>query len=423
MKAPALPSDRSFSETAATCAMEHDTSKIGRLLSPLALASVFLITPSVFAGRPEVAPLNPAYVLYTSSHAAQSARAQGAQAGGPHGLGFIPSSVNLSQLAGRDVSGLIRKSGKLMQAAASYPASYDLRSLGKVTPVRDQGAHGTCWAFATYGSMESVLMPGEPRDFSENNLANNGGYPANPMNTGGDSYMAMAYLTRWNGPVNETDDPYDAVPRTGVPVQKHIQEALLLPPRVNPGYDPVFINNANSAIQTDGGMYSGFTWDNYALAADSVSYNNTSCTESYNCTCISGHCGGHAITLVGWDDNYPRINFASPPPGNGALIARNSWGADWGDHGYFYISYYDTSIGQENSVFEGVASTTNYTHIYQYDQFGWSQAYGDSSLYWMANIFTASADENIQAAGFYTTDINVAYTLNIYTGVGVDAPQ
>lgn len=38
----------------------------------------------------------------------------------------------------------------------------------------------------------------------------------------------------------------------------------------------------------------------------------------------------HAVTIVGWDDNYPKENFAAdnPPQGDGAWIIRNSWGAD-----------------------------------------------------------------------------------------------
>ena len=397
--------------------------KLGiRLFPLLSISAFFLITPHIFAGEPALAPLNPAFVRYTSSRSA--ARAQDAQAGDQsHGLGAIPSTVNLSYLAGLDISGLIRKSTPQgARTAATYPSSYDLRSLNRLTPVRDQGHHGTCWAFATYGSMESILMPGEPRDFSENNMANNAGYPANPMDTGGNSLMSMAYLTRWNGPVDETDDPYDAVARAGLPVQKHIQETLIIPPRVSSAYDPVFINNIKSAVQSYGGVWSGFTWDDYALAADSVSYNNSSCTEYFDCVCVSTRCGGHAITLIGWDDNYSSANFKSQPAGNGAFIARNSWGAAWGDSGYFHISYYDSSLGSENAVFEEAASTSNYTRIYQHDPLGWSQSYGDSSLYWMANIFTSSADEGIQAVGFYTTDLNVAYTLYIYAGAGADNP-
>lgn len=49
--------------------------------------------------------------------------------------------------------------------------------------------------------------------------------------------------------------------------------------------------------------------------------------------------GGHQISIVGFDDNYPAKNFKIKPSRNGAFICLNSWGDGWGDGGYFYISY------------------------------------------------------------------------------------
>ncbi|AEK73778.1 thiol protease [Thermococcus sp. 4557] len=43
--------------------------------------------------------------------------------------------------------------------------------------------------------------------------------------------------------------------------------------------------------------------------------------------------GGHAITIVGYDDNK------KTPDGNGALLFVNSWGTGWGDHGYGWLTY------------------------------------------------------------------------------------
>jgi len=45
--------------------------------------------------------------------------------------------------------------------------------------------------------------------------------------------------------------------------------------------------------------------------------------------------GGHAMIVAGYDDAR-QIEHA---PNAGALLVRNSWGADWGDHGYGWLAY------------------------------------------------------------------------------------
>ena len=50
---------------------------------------------------------------------------------------------------------------------------------------------------------------------------------------------------------------------------------------------------------------------------------------------------GHAICIVGWDDDFSKDNFEIKPEHDGAWIAVNSWSENWGDQGYFYISYDD----------------------------------------------------------------------------------
>ena len=66
---------------------------------------------------------------------------------------------------------------------------------------------------------------------------------------------------------------------------------------------------------------------------------------------------GHAIVIVGWDDNYSKDNFIAKPENNGAFIAYNSWSTNWGDNGYFYISYEDIDIF---NYLIGIISTAPY---------------------------------------------------------------
>ena len=47
----------------------------------------------------------------------------------------------------------------------------------------------------------------------------------------------------------------------------------------------------------------------------------------------------HAITIVGWDENYDWSNFTTEPDSMGAWLCKNSYGEEYGDNGYFYLSY------------------------------------------------------------------------------------
>lgn len=286
-----------------------------------------------------------------------------------------------------------------LPAVFALPSSYDLRTQSRLSPVRDQNPYGTCWAFATYSSLESCLLPGETRDFSENNLVWFSGFDREPYNGGGNYWMSTAYLVRWDGPVAEADDAYGSgthpKPAT-LSKAKHVQEVLILPSKQGASCDAI-----KQAIMTHGAvattMYAG------AIA----SYMKG---DAYYYPTTEGQNPDHGVAIVGWDDAYPAGNFLTPPPGNGAFIVRNSWGSGWGSNGYFYASYYDKHIGVSAWCFSGVEPPANYDDIYQYDPLGCVTSYGyGTRTMWLANAFTATASGSIDAVSIYTLYTGIAY--------------
>lgn len=364
-------------------------------------------------------------------------------------FGYCPPPLDRSADAGKDIT--LQLPENRAAALASYIApgedlsfgvsdsSFDLRGQSKLTAIRDQGDYGTCWAFASLASLESNLLPAETWDFSENGVAMNSGFftdSTDLMNYGGNTFMSSAYLLRWAGPVNETDDPYDGVRRTGKPVRKHMQETLWLPAKTSQAYSATYINNVKAAIVSYGAVAASIYWDGAAAVSIPAKpyyyFYNSHCTisnGSRNCQAQSSRAGGHLIALVGWVDNLDRTSFTTSangtPAGDGAWLARNSWGSEIGDGGYFYISYYDTSHGCETAVFHTAEETSNYTRQYGYDTLGWTNSIGSGLTGWMAmQAVSAEAGETIKSVGFYNTESGAAqYNIYIYTGSAAGAPR
>lgn len=370
----------------------------------IVIVTVFGLSLPSIAQEPSpsgLAPLNPNFLHYL-----EDIKMGKIQKYTPTGywLGYIPSPLDLSHMTGQPI---FFETYQLL----SYPASYDLRTQGKVTPIKNQGSCGSCWSFATYGSLESYLLTSETWDFSENNLKNSHGFDLGHCD-GGNHYMSTAYLARWDGPVSEADDPYNPnsnVSPDGLSPQKHAQDVLFLPDRAG----PLDNDTIKQAVMTYGSVYTSMYWGipHWNEANDAYYFNGTNSSN-------------HAVSIVGWDDDFSKTKFNAPnPPDNGAFIIRNSWGTSFGENGYFYISYYDSNIGKDNAVFTA-EQTANYNTVYQYDPLGWVDSYGyGSESGWFANVFTTSSDEQVEAVSFYVASPNSTYEIYMYQDVIAGQPK
>ncbi len=365
-------------------------------LVSLVLANLPAPTAAQESMTAKIGPINPEFLRFQRDLA--SATSLSLTVRPEENLGLIPSPLDLSHLR-RQV--LIEPRA----AALRLPTKYDLRSEGRVTAVRNQSSCGCCWAFAAYGSLESNLMVSEADDFSENHLKNTHGFDWKPCG-GGNGDIAVAYLARWGGAVREKDDPYKPSSRTsrpGLKPTKHVQEVLILPGR----RDSLDNDNIKQAVMAHGGVYTPMYWsDSYDDSAHHAYYGDG--TNTIN----------HAVVIVGWDDDYPKENFSAAPPGDGAFIVRNSWGPKWGDKGYFYLSYYDSSVVRESYVFDNAEAVSNYDRVYQYDPLGWTSSLGyDSETAWFSNVFSVVDDEDLVAASFFSASLNSTYEIYVYNDV------
>ena len=318
---------------------------------------------------------------------------------------LVPDVVSLDYL--RDVN-----ANGVRKPVDGFPVRFDLRDEGRVTVAKSQGIWNTCWAFAACGALESAYLGVEAtqHDFSEKHMVENHGYDTS-IADGGNSRMAMAYLLGWKGPVNEADAPYPTGDKwtagtpSGLSAVKRVQQVRFLRARAK----PLDNDEIKDAIMNFGAVDATIYWN-------SLFYSSIS--SSYNCNLINHSCN-HAVTIIGWDDDYAPTHFSTPTLGKGAFIVRNSKGAGWGDEGCFYVSYYDATLGTEGMIaFNDIAANTGYQTIYQYDELGWVSVHdggnASSSTAWGANIFTASEDDKIAAVGFYALVPNTSYKIHVY---------
>lgn len=288
------------------------------------------------------------------------------------------------------------------EGISDVPPSYDLRTRLRVSEVRNQGTYGTCWAFAAISALESSLMPEENLLFSVDHMSMSNSFNVNQYD-GGEYTMGMAYLAAWQGPVYEKDDPYgDGATDESLSPVKHVQEI-----RIIDGKD---YQGIKEAVFKYGGVQTSL-YSNISSSKGNSKYFN----KDTNAYCYMGsEKPNHDVVIIGWDDNYPKENFNVDLEGDGAFICQNSWGNEFGDDGFFYVSYYDTNIGTHNEVYTGVENTDNYDNIYQSDLCGWVGKMGyDKEDMYGANVFTATSDQNIKAASFYATASDTSYELYI----------
>lgn len=255
--------------------------------------------------------------------------------------------------------------------------------------MKNQGSYVVCWAFGAYGSLESSVYKytGLKENYAEEslrllysvdmkdklNVANtyNMGAYMRSSDGGGNSLISLAYLTnrnnpisngiKWVSPNNTSDIAYGTITNINDDVLHLFNSSYGSNYVSDACYINFDINNVKKAIMEHGGVTTDFSANGLYINPNNGATNNR----------VIDLNSAHSIELVGWDDNYSQSNFKSncTPNNKGAFLYKNSWGNNWGDNGYGWVSYEDVSLNMYNCTFvvESVDKLSKNEQMLSYD--------------------------------------------------------
>ena len=378
-------------------------------------------------------------------------------------------------------SSKIKTVGAPLITDAANTAKFDLRDVnGKnyITPVKNQYQTGLCWAHATASSIESsyLMDNGNELNISELQMGYSTSYQlsdgSNPyglkigdkaMDTvanGSNLYIVGNYLSQRRGAVTEktsglalTDDNYKTIKDSSSGKlndvsfnEYNVNDVIFYTPDLHCDSNNFAVLKAiKQMVASYGSVYA-------QINASTNKYLKISETEYQNNPNIyyGGPSADHAISIIGWDDNYSASNFENSyggiPKGNGAWIIKNSYGTEYyankdnklsptkdseytipvkmGDKGYYYVSYYDSQICKAVMAVDNVTPTVD-TNTYSYNKpigsylgissgkkillmSKYKKQKTDTEILESFNIYTLGTDDNVKIYYGTTTDFSKA---------------
>lgn len=234
-------------------------------------------------------------------------------------------------------------------ADGSLPTKWDWRNVdgvNYVAPVLNQGGCGSCVAFAAVTAVETQLnitrkTPSAPWAFSPQYLFACGGASCE---TGWQLPSAAKFL-KTTGVPDEACMPYSSGSSgKDVACNTACGDVSSRVTKVTGYSSPTFFlvdkNKLKAAVQKGPVMVAMYVYEDFLYYKSGV-YKH-----------VTGKmAGGHAVTIVGWDD------------ADNAWIVKNSWSENWGENGYFRIDYDDDSaLGFQSTAFE-VSEATGYVTL------------------------------------------------------------
>lgn len=352
--------------------------------------------------------------------------------------------------------------------SVSYPAKFDPRPAG-VSGARHQYL-GSCWAYSALAAAESNLIKKGYTDSSidlsefqliyfmnHENIDPLGNYTKDTedsgktmtelFNQGGSPKAAVSFLSKWTGPVLESQAPVirTALPGGGWVDEADQMDAVVLGQELCANssnwhfkgakycdYDVDHIDNIKELITNYGGVSMCYYDD-----GKHYSYTCPGEGEDANYYFAYKAAANHAVEIVGWDDNYSKENFKHAgteklPEADGAWLVKNSWAEAripdpyvyneaYKSSGYFWLSYYDKTICEIIAL--EYDSKDTYANMYAYDGSTGVGLAGNGGTTYL-NVYEAKAygNESVEKIDGIMTYLaaNMPYTLTIYVNPVVE---